>query len=199
MGTRDPRIDAYIEKSADFAKPILTRVRELLHKHCPDANETIKWGFPHFEYKGDIFCGVAAFKAHCAFGFWRAKMMKIEGKSDDAMGQFGCIKTVKDLPTSAAFAKLIKEAMALHDAGVKAPVRAKTEKKELDIPPYFMAAVKKNKKALATFEGFSYTNKKEYVTWITEAKAEATRDKRLAQAVEWMAEGKTRNWKYMNC
>ena len=200
MGSRDKRVDAYIAKSADFAKPILERVRELMHKHCPEADETIKWGFPHFDYTGGIFCGVAAFKAHCAFGFWLGSLMNIDGKSNEAMGQFGCIRSLKDLPGEREFARLIKEAMKLHDAGAKPPARAKPPAdRKLTVPDYFMAALNKSKKALATFEGFSYSKKKEYVEWVIEAKTEPTRDKRLAQAVEWMAEGKVRNWKYVNC
>jgi uncharacterized protein YdeI (YjbR/CyaY-like superfamily) len=200
MGTKDPRVDAYIAKSAAFAKPILSHLRKLVHTHCPEVTETIKWGFPHFDYQGAIFCGAAAFKEHCAFTFWRGDLLNIDAKADKAMGQFGRIKSLADLPGDREFAKLIKSAMKLHDAGAKSPARVKpAEKKELVVPDYFMAAVKKNKKALATFEGFSLSKQREYVEWITEAKTDATRDKRLAQAVAWMAEGKVRNWKYANC
>lgn len=200
MGTRDKRIDAYINKSAPFAQPILTELRARVHTHCLDVTETIKWSMPHFEYKGCIFCNMAAFKAHCAFGFWLGELLKVEEKNGKAMGNFGRITTLSDLPSEKEFARLVKAAMKLHDAGVKIPARAKsTEPKVLDIPSTFLAALKKNKKAHATFEGFSYTNKKEYVTWYTEAKTDATREKRLAQAIEWMAEGKSRNWKYANC
>ena len=200
MGTQDPRIDAYIAKSAEFARPILVAIRKQVQISCPHATETIKWGMPHFEYKGGIFCGMAAFKAHCTFGFWLGAMLKIDGASGTAMGQFGRITSLADLPRAKEFAKLIKAAMKLHDEGVKAPSRVKPSvKKELMVPEYFLAAVKKNKKALATFAAFSDSKKKEYVEWITEAKMEPTREKRLAQAVEWMAEGKVRNWKYVNC
>lgn len=198
MGIRDARVDAYIAKSADFAQPILRQVREQMHRHCPDVEETIKWGFPHFEYKG-ILAGMAAFKAHCALHFWNGTQIGLGERQAESMGQFGRMTTVKDLPTPREMAKLIKAAMALKDAGVKSPARAKpkTEKKELVVPDYFAAQLKKNKKALATFEAFSYTNKKDYLEWITEAKTELTRDKRIAQALEWMAEGKARNWKYL--
>ena len=200
MGSKDPRIDAYIAKSADFAKPILSHIRKLVHANCPDVSETMKWSMPFFEYKGGIFCNVAAFKQHCAFGFWLGDLLKIDAKADKAMGQFGRIASLADLPGDKEFASILKAAMKLHDAGAKAPSRSKpAEKKELSVPDYFLAALKKNKKALATFEGFGYSNKKEYVEWITEAKTDATRDKRLAQAVEWMAEGKVKNWKYLNC
>ena len=200
MESKDPRVDAYIAKSADFAKPILAHIRKLEHANCTDVTETMKWSMPFFEYKGGIFCNVAAFKQHCAFGFWLGDLLKIDAKSGKAMGQFGRITSLADLPGDKEFASILKAAMKLHDTGAKAPARSKrAEKKELVVPDYFLAALKKNKKALATFEGFSYSNQKEYVEWITEAKTDATRDKRLAQAVEWMAEGKVRNWKYLNC
>lgn len=200
MGTKDPRVDAYIAKSAAFARPILSHLRKLVHTHCPEVTETIKWGFPHFDYRGAIFCGAAAFKEHCAFTFWLGDLLNIDAKAGKAMGQFGRIKSLADLPSDKEFAKLIKSAMKLHDAGAKSPTRAKpAEKKELVVPDYFMAAVKKNKKAMASFEGFSPSKQREYVEWITEAKTDATRDKRLVQAVAWMAEGKVRNWKYINC
>ena len=200
MESKDPRIDAYIAKSADFAKPILSHIRKLVHTNCPDVSETMKWSMPFFEYKSGIFCNVAAFKQHCAFGFWLGDLLKIDAKADKAMGQFGRIASLADLPGDKEFASILKAAMKLHDAGAKASSRSKpAEKKELVVPDYFLAALKKNKKALATFDGFSYYNKKEYVEWTTEAKTNATRDKRLAQAVEWMAEGKVKNWKYLNC
>lgn len=200
MGTKDPRVDAYIAKSADFAKPILTHLRKLVHANCPDATETIKWSMPHFDYRGGIFCNMAAFKQHCAFGFWLGDLLKVDNQNEKAMGDFGRITALDDLPGDKAIARLIKAAMKLHDEGAKIPARAKSaEKKELDIPAAFLGEVKKNKQALATFEGFPYSKKKEYVEWFTEAKTEATRDKRLAQSIEWLAVGKSRHWKYQNC
>jgi uncharacterized protein YdeI (YjbR/CyaY-like superfamily) len=200
MGTKDPRIDAYIAKSAEFAKPILIKMRKQVHASCAQVTETIKWGMPHFEYKGGIFCFMAAFKAHCTFGFWLGSMLKIAGGPDKAMGQFGRITSLADLPDNKKFAELIKAAMKLHDEGAKAPSRVKPSVKiELNVPDYFLVAVRKNKKALATFNSFSESKKREYVDWIADAKSEPTRERRLAQAVEWMAEGKVRNWKYLNC
>jgi uncharacterized protein YdeI (YjbR/CyaY-like superfamily) len=203
MGTKDPRVDAYIEKSADFAKPILLHLRELVHTACPEVEETMKWSFPHFDYKG-VLCSMASFKAHCAFGFWKGELLSEtmgDNQSREAMGHLGRISGLSDLPKDRQMIKYIKEAVKLNDAGVKAPNRSKpkSEKKELVVPDYFMAALKKNKKALATFNGFTYSSRKEYVEWVTEAKTEATREKRLAQAVEWMAEGKVRHWKYQDC
>ena len=207
MGTTDPRVDAYIAKSADFAKPILTHLRDLLHKHCPAVEETIKWSVPHFTYKATtdrsprILCSMASFKQHCAFGFWYADTSDSasrEAQTGPAMGQYGRITSLRDLPNDKELGKQIKEAVKLHDAGVKPAARARsTEKKELEIPDDFTAALKKNKKALVTFEQFNYSNKKEYVEWVTEAKTEETRKNRLDTAVEWMSEGKVRNWKYV--
>ena len=200
MATKDPRIDAYIAKSGAFAKPILTHMRNLVHTNCPDVTETIKWGMPFFEYKSRIFSNMAAFKAHCAFGFWNGALLKIDSKLDKAMGQFGRITSLADLPGDKEFARIVKAAMKLHIEGAKSPTRAKPAgKKALVVPDYFLAAVKKNKKAFATFADFNASKKKEYLEWISEAKTEATRDKRLTQAVEWMAECKVRNWKYLNC
>jgi uncharacterized protein YdeI (YjbR/CyaY-like superfamily) len=205
VGKKDPRVDAYISKSADFAKPILTHIRKLIHDTCPTVEETIKWGFPHFEYKGPadptarILCSMASFKQHCALGFWYTERgpMSSDRQSGEAMGQYGRIMSLADLPKEKELVKQIKEAIKVHDAGVKPRAAARTtEKKELEIPGYFLAALKKNKKALATFEQFNYSSKKEYLEWITEAKTDDTRKKRLDTSVEWMSEGKSRNWKY---
>jgi len=200
----DSRIDAYIERSADFAQPILRHIRQIVHTNCPDVIETIKWGFPHFDYRG-IMCSMAAFKTHCAFNFWKGELLQFESKSGEAMGQFGRIVTLKDLPAKPELAKFIKAAMKLNEDGVPSPRIVKsravavTSPRELAAiapPDYLMALLKKNKKALATFEGFSNSNEKEYIVWITDAKTDITRNSRIAQAIEWMAEGKIRNWKY---
>ncbi len=200
MGTQDKRVDAYIDKSPPFAQPILKHLRTLVHAHCPEVTETIKWSMPFFEYGGGVFANMAAFKQHCAFGFWLGDLLKVETANEKAMGDFGRITSLDGLPADKEIARLIKAAMKLHDSGAKVPARAKPkEAKPLDIPAAFMAALKKNKKALATFEAFSPSHKKEYVQWYVEAKAEDTKARRLAQAIEWMAEGKPRNWKYANC
>lgn len=202
MGKKDLRVDAYIAKSVDFAQPILNYLRKLVHKACPDVEETIKWGFPHFDYKG-ILCSMASFKNHASFGFWKGTLMsdplKVMSKvGETAMGQFGRITKVSELPDDEILIDYIREAARLNEEGVKLPFTQKSkEKKDLNVPSFFMNALKKNKKALKTFEGFSYSNKKDYVEWVTEAKTEETRNKRLTTAVEWMAEGKVRNWKYI--
>ena len=203
MKHTDVRIDSYIAQSAPFAQPILTHFRELIHKTCPDVEETMKWSFPHFSYKGQILCSMASFKQHCAFSFWKAALMKdhqlIEtAKSEVAMGHLGKIESIKDLPSNKVLVAYIKEAMALNEQGIKVPKPKKEnkEKEELQTPDDLLKMLHKNKSAKETFDNFSYFCRKEYIEWITEAKTEATRNKRLAQAVEWMAEGKIRHWKY---
>ena len=202
MGKKDKRVDAYIAKAQPFAKPILKKIRDLVHKAAPNIEETMKWSFPHFDYKGNV-CSMASFKQHMAFGFWKAVVMKDPKKilnSNEAMGHFGRIISIKDLPPDSVMIQYIKEAVRLNEEGVKLPVKTKTgQKKELIIPDYFKKALDKKKKALKTFEGFSTTNKREYAEWVTGAKTDETRKRRLSQAIEWMAEGKVRNWKYVNC
>lgn len=200
MSQHDPRIDAYIEKSAGFAQPILVRLREIVHETCPQVEETMKWSMPSFGYAGGILCGMAAFKQHVSFGFWKHAEVMGEENPRDGMGSFGKMTTLKDLPPKKELVALIKRAMKLNEQGTKTPAAArKAPKPPAVAPDDLLAALKKNKKALATFDGFSPSARREYIDWIIEAKREETRAKRLAQAVEWMAEGKQRNWKYMNC
>ena len=201
MPTLDPRVDAYIAKSADFAQPILTHLREVIHATCPDVEETMKWSFPHFQYKG-MMCSMASFKAHCAFNFWKGELLlaAADDKGQEAMGQFGRIASVKDLPSKKALTAYIKKAMALNDDGTKVPSREKpATPRALTVPDYFLAALGENEPALKHFNAFSTSKQREYVDWIVEAKAEATRLRRMEQALEWIAEGKARNWKYENC
>jgi uncharacterized protein YdeI (YjbR/CyaY-like superfamily) len=201
MGTRDERIDAYIARSAEFARPILKHLREVVHGACPEVEETMKWSFPNFMYKG-ILCSMASFKEHCAFGFWKGSLiLNKEGDyTKDGMGHLGRLTKLSDLPSKKVLTGYIKEAMKLNDTGVKSPTRSKPKApKEVVVPQDLTSGLSKNKKALATFEKFSPSHKREYIEWITEAKTEATRTRRLETAIEWMAEGKPRNWKYMNC
>src|SRR6267154_1889525 len=198
MGIRNPAIEAYIDKASDFAKPILKHLRKVVHAGCPKVEETLKWRFPHFMYKG-MFCGMAAFKEHCTFGFWKGALI-VKNGDDDGMGQFGKIRSLSDLPDEKTLLKYVREAVRLNDEGVKAPRQIKSKvKKPLVIPDHLTALLKRNAKARAAFENFSYSHKKEYVEWITEAKQEETRERRLVTALEWMSEGKTRNWKYESC
>lgn len=198
MATKDPRIDAYITKSADFAKPILKHLRKVVHAGCPDVVETLKWSMPHFDYKG-VMCGMAAFKEHCAFGFWKESLVFDRDKAAEktAMGSFGCIKTLTDLPSEKTLIGYVKKAAALNEAGIKAPGRTQPKKKEpIAVPEYFSAALKKNAKARKTFEDFAPSKRREYLEWVTGAKREETRHERLATSIKWMGEGKTRHWKY---
>ena len=196
--SRDPRVDAYIAKSAEFAKPILTYLRNTVHEAVPEVEEGVKWSHPAFDYKG-VFCGMAAFKEHCTFGFWKHSLVFNEpvGTEREAMGSMGRITSVKDLPPRKEFIALLKRAAKLNDDGVKVEREAKPKKPEAKVPDYLASALKKNKAARVTFEGFSPSNRREYIEWLTDAKSDETREKRLAQAIEWMSEGKVRNWKYV--
>jgi hypothetical protein len=201
MGQKDPRVDAYIAKSRDFAKPILNRLQGLVHRGCPSVTEDLKWRAPAFLHQG-MLCVMASFKEHCAFRFWKHSLLarRVKGQPArglEAMGRFGRLTSVSDLPSEGTFIRLVKEAARLNELGVK-PIRATAARKNrvLVIPRYFMEAVRANKKALAAFRGRSYSFRKEYVAWVVEAKTEATREKRLRTAIEWMAQGKGRNWKY---
>jgi uncharacterized protein YdeI (YjbR/CyaY-like superfamily) len=203
MPTYDPRIDAYIDKSAEFAQPILTHLRELVHQACPDVEETMKWSMPHFDYKG-VMCSMASFKQHCSFSFWKAFLLKDPkryikeraAQGGEGMGHLGRITSLEDLPPDKALIDLIKQAKKINDEGLKLPPKEKKATKEVATPDYFLKELKKNISASAVFENFSPSQKKEYVQWITEAKSEDTRNKRMATAIEWIAEGKKRNWKY---
>jgi len=196
MSHKDPRVDAYIEKSADFAKPILEHLRALVHEHCPDVTETIKWRMPAFEYKG-MFAGMAAFKAHCTFGLWKHDLIVGQDpKALEAMGSLGSLRSLDDLPSKAKLAKYIKLAKRLNDEGVK-PARGKhAPKPHTGTPKELAAALRKDKRAKATYDALSPSHKREYDEWVGEAKREETRQKRLATTLEWLSEGKKRNWKY---
>lgn len=199
MGQRSPKVDAYIARQADFARPILTRLRDLVHETCPAVDETIKWGMPSFEYHG-ILCGMAAFKAHATFGFWKHNLViGADEKSRQAMGSFGRLTSVKQLPAKRQFASWMKRAMKLNEDGVKTPREKSTARKPVAAPAAFKAALAASPKARATFNAFPPSCKREYLEWITEAKRDETRDRRIKTAVEWLAQGKRRNWKYERC
>jgi uncharacterized protein YdeI (YjbR/CyaY-like superfamily) len=199
----DPRIDAYINKSAAFAQPILEHLRELVHKTVPDIEESIKWSMPFFTYKGQMFGNIAAFKAHCSFGLFGKAMrdqLKKDGFDSDGMGSLGKLTSVKDLPPNKVLVGYIKQAAALIDDGAKTMTRPKKAAKPApEVPAELAAALKKNKAAQKVWADFSPSCQREYTEWITEAKREATRQSRITQAVEWIADGKQRNWKYQNC
>lgn len=201
MGKRDKRIDAYVAKSAPFAQPVLEHFRSLVHAACPGVEETIKWGFPHFDYHG-IMCSMAAFKQHCSIGFWKASLLadpnkKLTRGSEAGMGDFGKLVRLSDLPSDKVLVQFIKAAARLNEEGVKVKRRrAPAARKPLVIPAYFKKALQSNTLARQTFDNFSYSHKKDYLEWITEAKTEETRSKRIATTVQWLSEGKSRNWKY---
>jgi uncharacterized protein YdeI (YjbR/CyaY-like superfamily) len=196
VASTDPRIDAYIAKARPFAQPILKRIRKTVHAACPEVTETIKWGMPAFDYRGPL-AGMAAFKEHCALAFWKASLMKTvpQDKRREAMGQFGRFASIADLPPEAALARMVKEAMALNESGVKVPRRA-APKPPPKAPADLLAALKKKAKALAAWRAFPPSHQREYIEWITEAKTAETRARRLDTAVSWIADGKGRNWKY---
>jgi uncharacterized protein YdeI (YjbR/CyaY-like superfamily) len=196
MGKRDARIDAYIAKSADFAKPILRQVREVVHAACPDVEETLKWSSPTFMFAGGILCGMAAFKEHCHFHFWKGALL-----TDDAGASvnesYRDLTSVKDLPSKRTMTAHIKAAMKLNAEGVKVPKAKAAAKPEPEVPADLAAALRRNKKANQAFTTFSPSHRREYIEWIVDAKREETRERRIQQTLEWLAEGKPRNWKYM--
>ncbi|WP_377159789.1 YdeI family protein [Roseateles sp. UC29_93] len=201
MPTLDPRVDAYIDRAAPFAQDLLRHWRATVHAHCPDVVETIKWGFPNFTYRDKILTGMAAFKAHCSIGFWHGEAaVGADHAKGGAMGDFGKLTSLQDLPPKAEQKAILKRAMQLIEDGVKArPARAAAPKPPPEVPDDLAAALRADPAARKTFESFPPGQKRDYVDWIVEARKAETRERRLAQAVEWMAEGKRRNWKYENC
>jgi uncharacterized protein YdeI (YjbR/CyaY-like superfamily) len=197
MGITNDGTDAYIEKAGDFAKPILTHIRKLIHQGCPDVQEVLKWSCPHFDYKGPM-CSMAAFKEHCAFGFWKASLidgLKEGGDHAPAAGNFGAIRKKSDLPPDKVILGYIKQAMALNEKGIKVEKKP-VVKKETIVPDELTAAIKKNKKAMEIWKEFSPGKIRDYAEWVADAKSEETRKKRIETTIEWVSEGKSRNWKY---
>ncbi|HEV7660041.1 MAG TPA: YdeI/OmpD-associated family protein [Allosphingosinicella sp.] len=194
----DPRIDAYLDRQAAFAQPIMRHLRDMIHAACPDCEETLKWSMPSFMYKGKILAGFAAFKAHATFGYWNDSMLGEDEKNRSAMGQFGRLTSLDDLPDRATLIDLTRQSMALIDSGAKPP-RATAKKAPFTVPQDLRAAIDGTPAAAATWENFPPSCQREYVEWVTEAKRDETRAKRLGQTIEWLAEGKRRNWKYENC
>jgi hypothetical protein len=196
MGNKDPRVDAYIRNAVPFAQPVLSTIRETVHAACPGVEEAMKWRFPHFLYKG-MLCSMASFKGHAAFGFWKGSLVTGGPRGVDAMGHFGRLTKVSDLPSKKVLAGYIEKAATLNEQGVKEPrAKRRPAPQAMTIPGDLAAAFKKSKKAQTGFDALSPSHKREYLEWITEAKGAETRARRLAQAIEWMAEGKSRNWKY---
>ena len=199
MPSHDPRFDEYIDKAQPFARPILKHLRKVVHAAVPEVVENWKWSNPAFDYKG-IFCSMAAFKQHCIFGFWKHQLLIDRGviKPDDTvLGHRGKITSVDELPSEKELSRILKAAAELNDKGIKVERPKTAPKPPVKVPAYLKKALNGNKKAAATFAAFSPSHRREYVEWVADAKSEDTRNKRLAQAVDWMAKGKPRNWKYM--
>lgn len=196
-------VDAYIANSEDFAKPILEHWRRLIYENCPDAEETVKWSLPHFEYHGDNMCVMASYKNHCSFTFLKDQLMtdaRLKANKDLKPIQrfLGKISKTGDLPPDDEFIAMLKEAMQLNEKGIKIK-REKPESdkpKVLETPDYLLAALAANAKANEVFESKSNSFRKEYIVWITDAKTDETRQKRINEALEWIAEGKGRFWKH---
>jgi uncharacterized protein YdeI (YjbR/CyaY-like superfamily) len=200
----DPRVERNIAGAPAFAQPILRELRAWVREACPEAQETIKWGHIAFVTEHGILCMLGTFKAHCTFGFWHRGMVAVVGKdgrdADSAMGIFGRITRLEDLPNKQAMLGYIRAAAALGASGEPALVRPRAKTKpEAKVPAEPTAALKKNRAAATTFAGLSPSGRRDYVEWIAEAKRDETRVKRLATSVEWLAEGKARNWKYEKC
>ena len=197
--TTDPRVDAYIAKAAPFARPILEKVRARVRAAAPEAEETMKWSSPGFTVDGKILLMMAAFKAHAALNFWRGQEIGDGNPKAGAMGQFGKLTSAADLPADAELDALIREAAALAKTA-PAPRKIKHEPKPpATMHPDFAAALKANAKAQEVLDGFPPSAQREYLDWVAEAKQDATRAKRIADAVQWLSEGKRRHWKYENC
>lgn len=203
MKNTDKRVDNYIDSAKHFAQPILHHLRMLIHKTCPDVTETIKWQFPVFEYKGQMLCSFASFKEHCAFTFWKAALLEdkhqvLSKAGNSGMGHLGKITSLNDLPKESVLKDLLKQAMKLNEEGVKVPRPSSANKSnaELPVPVDFSDMLQCNKKALKHFDAFSPSHRKEYIMWFNEAKTQPTRIKRMETAIEWIAEGKGKNWKY---
>ena len=204
--TPNPKIDAYVAKAAPFAQPILAHLRALVHKACPDVEEDVKWGRPFFVHGGTILCNISAFKAHCSFGFWGAEIGKALVQDgvvrEGGMGSLGKIASLKDLPPDKKLVGYIRQAAALIESGlgdnriVAARRVVKAPKPPIEVPEEFTAALWRDRKAAAAYAAFSPSCQREYAQWIADAKRPETRARRIAQAVEWIAEGKQRNRKY---
>jgi uncharacterized protein YdeI (YjbR/CyaY-like superfamily) len=205
----NPKVDAYINQAKPFAQPILHHLRELVHKACPNVEETIKWSRPFFEYKGAILGNMSAFKEHCSFGFWGqeigAVLREANVLGEEGMGSLGRITAIKDLPPDKQMLTWTRQATTFVDSGnYTSPIAArnkvvKAPKAAVETPDEFANALKKDKKAATVFAAFSPSCKREYIEWIADAKRPETRDKRIVTAIEWIAQGKQRNWKYQNC
>ncbi len=201
MASHDPRIDAYLERAEEFAQPVLEHLRAIVHATCPNVEETIKWGFPHFMHAGSILCSMAAFKQHVAFGFWKGKLIDgIEPVDPDqsAMGQFGRLRRIDDLPGKRSLAGFIRQAMKLNEQGTRQPLsKRSTRSRAVSMPPELAAGLARSRRSREHFEKLPPGQQREYLEWIAEGKQVATRKRRSEQAIDWLSDGKPRNWRYM--
>ena len=195
---RDPRVDAYIASRNDFAKPILNHLRDLIHRHAPAVEETIKWSMPFFTYKGQLLANMAAFKEHAAFGFWD-RLGLATGKEGDAMGQYGRLTDIATLPPDSVLLDRLDQAIAKIDAGEKTKRPARGARPEADVPAALAEALAEDAEAAANWDAFSPSCRREYCEWVAGAKRDDTRTKRVAQTIEQARAGKKLNWKYENC
>lgn len=197
--SRDPRIDAYIARAAGFAQPILRKVRERVHAALPDAEEDVKWGMPAYLSGGRIIVMTPAFKAHAALNFWRGQELRGDQAKAEAMGQFGRLTSADDLPADAELDRLLREAAELAKSAPAARKLKHAPKSAPQVHPEFAAALERAPKARSALQAFPPSAQRDYLEWVAEAKQEATRQKRIATAIEWLSEGKRRNWKYEKC
>ena len=197
MARKNPRVDAYIINAAPFARPILKHFRKIVHSADSEIEETIRWQSPHFDYKGPL-CYMAAFKKHCAFGFWKSRLVfGNQPGNDEAMGQFGRITSIQDLPDDKILISYLRKAAKLNERAAKPSITRQSKPKKLTVPADLKSALQRSAKARKTFGSFSYSHKKEYVDWIIRAKRDETRQRRLKTAIQWLAQGKPQNWRYL--
>lgn len=195
MASSDPRFDRHLQDAPEFARPLLHELRARVHAICPDVVESVKWRMPAFEFHG-LLAGMAAFRAHCTFGFWKDRLLRSDAALAPLLDRLGRMTSVRDLPSKAAFAKVMKAAMRLNVEGIGAPRRRAAPRPELAVPPELVRALAASKRAKATFDAFAPSHRREYVQWIVEAKKDETRQRRIEQTIEWLAQGKHRNWQY---
>ncbi|NBL63965.1 hypothetical protein GV828_01990 [Flavobacterium sp. NST-5] len=202
MPILNDKVDQYIENAAEFQQPILTKLRKWVHKYCDEVEEKIKWGYPHFDYRGDFMGVLMAYKNYCGFMFVKSELMidpRLKNNKElKAPERFlGNLKSLEDLPLEEEFASFVMEAMMLNEQKIKVPKKTSAETKPIEIPQAFSDALVKNARAQEIFNEKSPSFRKEYITWIADAKTEHTRNKRIDEAIQWISEGKGRHWKYM--
>lgn len=201
MAQLNSKVDEYIAKSEGFAKPILEYLRQIIHETCPDAAEDIKWGTPHYSYKGDHLCMIAGFKNHYSFSLYKAEFMKDKEiaesvKAGKKFGYMDKLKSVSELPSKEVLVSFLKEAMTINENGIKKEKPISDKPKVIETPDYLTEALNANKQAKEVWESKSDSYRKDYLVWIIDAKTDATRQKRIEQSLEWIAEGKGRFWQY---